>query len=114
MISIEQKRFTGGVEFTENGELFLIDVPGEPAYVGEPNGDIDEAWHHILDGRYFSLSEREAKNLWGKDYDIYRDHAMGGFTGVYDENRRKISSRISAYALLTIRTDSTCSTISTA
>ncbi|GME27682.1 aquaglyceroporin like other eukaryote [Neofusicoccum parvum] len=84
LIKIEQRKFTGGVEFTEDGELFLIDAPGERVYVGEPNGDVDEAWRNILDGRYFSLTEDEAKSLWGEDYEVYRDQAVGGFTGGFD------------------------------
>lgn len=91
MIQVEQRKFTGGVEFTENGELFLIDAPGERVYVGQPNGDIDEAWHNLLDGRYFSLSEDEAKSIWGDGYEIYRDQAVGGFSGGYGaESKRSV------------------------
>lgn len=69
------------MEFAEDGTESLVFAPGEPVYVGEPSDEIDQAWSKLLDGRYFSISESEAKAMWQDDYMRYRDNMKGGFTG---------------------------------
>ncbi|KAK1969810.1 hypothetical protein LY78DRAFT_571239, partial [Colletotrichum sublineola] len=56
----------------------------EKTYVGTPSKEIDDAWTELLWGRYFSISEREAKELWGEDYMAYWDHDKSGWTGGFD------------------------------
>jgi hypothetical protein len=50
-------------------------------YVGTPSHQIDRAWKELLWGRYFSISEEEAKDLWGADYHMYYDRANTGYSG---------------------------------
>jgi hypothetical protein len=50
-------------------------------YVGQPSHEIDSAWEELFWGRYFSISEEEAKDLWGADYRIYHDAVRTGYTG---------------------------------
>ncbi|KAF5702304.1 hypothetical protein FMUND_13539 [Fusarium mundagurra] len=84
LIELEQKKFSGNVKFLSNGTEVLILDPLEPVYVGNPHPDIDLAWDKLLKGRYFSLSEEEAKKVWGPGYKVYMDRAEGGFTGGFD------------------------------
>ncbi|PQE15531.1 Tat pathway signal sequence protein [Rutstroemia sp. NJR-2017a WRK4] len=74
--------FTGGVDFTPEG----VEVLHPSLYVGEPSTEIDEAWNAIIGGEshYFSVSEDEAKKLWGDESDRYRDRIRGGWTGTLD------------------------------
>jgi hypothetical protein len=71
--------FTGGVDFDSKGDEIL----GPSDYVGEPSPEIDAAWNAIIggEGHYFSVSEQEALELWGVDYDRFRDRIHGGWTG---------------------------------
>ncbi|TGO44240.1 hypothetical protein BCON_0565g00040 [Botryotinia convoluta] len=77
-----QTRFTGGVDFSPKG----IEVLAPSMYVGEPSLEIDEAWNAIIGGEshYFSVSEDEARRLWGAESDRYRDRIRGGWTGTLD------------------------------
>ncbi|KAH9207799.1 hypothetical protein DL95DRAFT_313013 [Leptodontidium sp. 2 PMI_412] len=77
-----QTRFTGGVDFSPEG----IEVLAPSFYVGEPSLEIDEAWNAIIGGEshYFSVSEDEARRLWGTESDRYRDRIRGGWTGTLD------------------------------
>jgi hypothetical protein len=84
IFDIQQIKFDSGVRFDDlSGDESLVHTSDEPIYVGEPSPEIDQAWETLVDGRYFSISEDEAKRLWGKDYEIYRDLHKGGFTGGY-------------------------------
>lgn len=78
---LRQMTFTGGIDFTPEGEEML--APSR--YVGEPSPEIDEAWNAIIGGEshYFSVSETEAKALWDADWEKYRDRIRGGWTGTY-------------------------------
>ncbi|TGO43675.1 hypothetical protein BOTNAR_1481g00030 [Botryotinia narcissicola] len=77
-----QTRFSGGVDFTPEG----VEVLAPSLYVGEPSPEIDEAWNAIIGGEshYFSISEDEARSLWGTESDRYRDRIRGGWTGTLD------------------------------
>ncbi|KAH7551963.1 hypothetical protein BM1_08825 [Bipolaris maydis] len=79
IFELTQTVFTGGVDFTPDGEEIL----GPSLYVGEPSPEIDAAWDAIIGGRthYFSISKEEAVALWGKDAHRYKDRPQGGFTG---------------------------------
>jgi hypothetical protein len=78
---LEERRFTTPVDFQLDGTEFLVTSPGETMYVGTPSDQIDRAWEELLWGRYFSISEEEAKDLWGADYGIYYDRAKTGYSG---------------------------------
>lgn len=69
------------MDFQLDGTEFLVTLPGEIMYVGTPSQEIDRAWDELLWGRYFSISEEEARDLWGADYRMYYDRAKFGYSG---------------------------------
>jgi len=69
------------VDFRLDGTEFLVTSPEETMYVGPPTEKIDRAWEELLWGRYFSISEEEAKDLWGTDYHMYYDRVKTGYSG---------------------------------
>ena len=82
LIQLEQRRFRYPVDFRlDNGKEFLVTGPEDIKYTGEPSPEVDDAWHELLWGRYFSISEEEAKSLWGDNYEEFRDREKSGFTG---------------------------------
>ena len=74
-------RFTTPVNFLPNGTEVLVKKPGEKLYSMETTPDVDANWNELLWGRYFSISEDEAKTLWGDDYRNYEDPVRSGWTG---------------------------------
>lgn len=54
-----------------------------PPYTGDPTPEIDDAWEVLKGGRYFSITEDEAKELWGDGYMEFEDKTFGGFTAGY-------------------------------
>ncbi|CAA9966493.1 DUF3328 domain containing protein [Pyrenophora teres f. maculata] len=82
IFQLTQRVFSGGVDFNSMGEEIL----GPSDYVGEPSPEIDAAWNAIIggEGHYFSVSEAEAVELWGADYERFRDRSHGGWTGTLD------------------------------
>ncbi|KAG8168125.1 hypothetical protein KVR01_003814 [Diaporthe batatas] len=83
-IQLEEVRFKSPVDFETNGHEFLVANPDDKAYVGDTTPEIDRAWEEMLWGRYFSISEAEAKSLWGSNYREYWDHTRSGYTGGFD------------------------------
>jgi hypothetical protein len=81
LYEVSERRFTGRLEFHTDGSETLILPDSEPAYVGDPSPAIDAAWDHLVEGRYWSISEKEARMLWGVGYQQYRDQVKGGYTG---------------------------------
>ena len=57
-----------------------ISWPENVHYFGEPSPEIDENWEKLIEFRYFSISEEEAKGVWGDDYHEYVDQLQGGYT----------------------------------
>lgn len=80
-IQLEQVRFKSAVDFEKDGHEFLVTNSSDKAYVGATTKDIDLAWEELLWGRYFSISESEARDLWGEGYREYGDHHKTGYTG---------------------------------
>lgn len=80
-IQLEQVRFKSPVDFEANGHEFLVTQPGDKAYVGDNWKEIDAAWEELLWGRYFSISEDEAKDLWGEEYQNFWDRKKSGYSG---------------------------------
>lgn len=64
-----------------NGHEVLIVEPDEKIYVGDSWEEIDRNWEELLWGRYFSISEEEARALWPDDYLDYMDPIKSGWTG---------------------------------
>lgn len=84
LIQLEQRRFKYPVDFRLNdGTEYLVTEPGDIMYTGKPSPEIDRAWNDLLWGRYFSISEEEAKRLWGDRFEEFRDRALTGFTAGY-------------------------------
>ncbi|KAL3424515.1 hypothetical protein PVAG01_03796 [Phlyctema vagabunda] len=85
LIQLEQRRFRYPVDFRiEDGSEYLVTEPGDITYTGKPSPEIDRAWHELIWGRYFSISEEEANHLWGDQVEAYRDRERSGFTGGFD------------------------------
>jgi hypothetical protein len=74
-------QFSGSPSFDSNGVESM--VPESPPYTGYPSPEIDEAWEALNGGRYFAITEKEAKELWGKGYMEFADKIHGGFTTGY-------------------------------
>lgn len=79
-IELAQVRFISPVDFEANGHEFLVTEPSGKSYVGNTTKEIDDAWKDLLWGRYFSISEAEAKKLWGEEYRSFWDHDRSGYT----------------------------------
>lgn len=79
-IQFKQVKFQSPVDFEPNGHEFLVEQPGAKKYIGESWDEIDANWEELLWGRYFSISEDEAKRLWGDDYEKYWDYRTWLFT----------------------------------
>lgn len=91
LFQMEQRRFTGKIVFETDGSEVLVLPTSEPAFVGEPSPAIDAAWDHLVEGRYWSISEREARALWGVGYQQYRDERHGGYTGGWVPNAQALN-----------------------
>ncbi|KAH7346266.1 hypothetical protein BKA65DRAFT_399045 [Rhexocercosporidium sp. MPI-PUGE-AT-0058] len=83
-IQLAQVKFGTPVDFKEDGHEILVTSIEDATYVGAPSQAIDDAWTQLLWGRYFSISESEAKELWGNDYEAYWDHDKSGYTAGFD------------------------------
>lgn len=82
MRGTHQYQFDGAVQFLPNKNERLLLDPTRPVYVGtSPTPAMDEAWERLIGYRYWSISEQEAKRLWGVSYVHYRDYRQGGYTG---------------------------------
>lgn len=79
-IELAQVRFKSPVDFEANGHEFLVTEPSGKSYVGNTTKEVDDAWKDLLWGRYFSISEAEAKKLWGEEYRSFWDHDRSGYT----------------------------------
>jgi hypothetical protein len=85
-IPLEQVRFTGSPQFSPNGSMShkpfdpSISWPENVHYFGEPSPEIDANWEKLIEFRYFSISEEEAKSVWGDGYHEYVDQLQGGYT----------------------------------
>jgi len=79
-------------------------------YTGEPSPEIDNAWHQLLWGRYFSISEEEAKALWGDSYEEFRDREKSGFTGgqVFSPNAYFVCNLVDGKLTRTCKIALTC------
>lgn len=97
-IATQRVRFSGTASFDENGSAYRTSRPGEPQYVGTPTREIDDAWTALVGGeegepvpttwmltsrkgRYFYLTEEEAREAWPDTYQEYYHDEFGYRTG---------------------------------
>jgi hypothetical protein len=79
-------RFSGSPQFYTNGTSWQRHIdesapwPENVRYFGEPSPEIDENWEKLIQWRYFSISEEEAKSVWSEKYHEYVDELEGGYT----------------------------------
>ncbi|KAL8906711.1 MAG: hypothetical protein Q9207_001837 [Kuettlingeria erythrocarpa] len=98
-IRMQKVRYRGTPIFGDDGEEFVDYLPGETKYVGEPSDEIDEAWNELTKsellhsslelpqwaltrsniGRFFLLSEAEAKAQFGPSYTHYWNDGWNGY-----------------------------------
>ncbi|KAI1842108.1 hypothetical protein JX266_011641 [Neoarthrinium moseri] len=77
-VGIESKTFTGAPAIRSNGTVYVPHQDGI-RYVGAPSPQLDHAWEQLVGGRYFLITEQEAKATWGPDYRGYWSQARGGY-----------------------------------
>jgi hypothetical protein len=51
-IHVKEVKFTGDLDWTDNGTLVLTGDGGSTRYVGPPSPEIDAAWAQLLLGKY--------------------------------------------------------------
>ncbi|MCJ1357634.1 MAG: hypothetical protein MMC33_007630 [Icmadophila ericetorum] len=80
LIQVEQTTFKGSPHFRDDGSEYVPDDGGnEPQYVGEPSRAMDHAWALLHFGRFFLLTEEEAKDSWGGGYREFWSPKDGGY-----------------------------------
>lgn len=47
-IRTKKVKFYGGIFFDDNEERYITTNPDEPAYVGPPTEEIDDAWYALI------------------------------------------------------------------
>ncbi|KAF2663827.1 hypothetical protein BT63DRAFT_460949 [Microthyrium microscopicum] len=75
--------FSGSPAIAENGSLFIPN-PDPVRYIGEPNAEVDKNWDELTWGRYFLITEDEAKSAWGDDVGEFWDEKQGGYVAGID------------------------------
>ncbi|KAI1842115.1 hypothetical protein JX266_011648 [Neoarthrinium moseri] len=85
-ITVEHIHFTGSPIFDENGTYWIPD-PGSIKYIGEPDAEIDKNWDDATWGRYFLVTEDEARQAFSERYGddvswLWNDHAGGYVVGI--------------------------------
>ncbi|KAF2763786.1 hypothetical protein EJ03DRAFT_53847 [Teratosphaeria nubilosa] len=74
LLKSNEVTFSGTAAFHANGSAYRTSRVGEPQYVGTPSKGIDEAWDTLIGGRYFYITEDEARQTWPETYQqYYRD-----------------------------------------
>ncbi|CAK7221034.1 hypothetical protein SBRCBS47491_004389 [Sporothrix bragantina] len=69
--------FTGGVNFNEKGEMYKPH-PGKDIYVGA-GPLVDKEWDVLTFGRYFIISDDEARETFGPGYKEYYNEQFNGY-----------------------------------
>ncbi|ETI25970.1 hypothetical protein G647_02747 [Cladophialophora carrionii CBS 160.54] len=77
-IKAEQITFNGSPAFDENKTMFVPN-PDPVRYVGPPSPEIDKNWEKLTWGRYFLITEEEARASWGEEIEEYWDEQRGGY-----------------------------------
>jgi hypothetical protein len=76
----EVVKFTGTAVFEEGGVAYRERVPGTKEYIGAGD-EVDKNWDELIKGRYFYLTEEEAKVQWPTNYKQYYHDDMGWIVG---------------------------------
>jgi len=84
IIKTEHRWFTGAPTWTKTGEAHLMVDPKAPKYVGNASDELDDNWDDFIGGRYFHLSEAEAREAWGPQYTEFWDHQEGAYVAGLD------------------------------
>jgi hypothetical protein len=83
---LETVRFRGSPDFSLSGDMQQRPTeasatwPENVTYFGEPSRQLDENWRRLIEFRYFSISEQEAKIMFPDSYHEYVDQLRGGYT----------------------------------
>ncbi|KAH8820166.1 hypothetical protein F5884DRAFT_849441 [Xylogone sp. PMI_703] len=89
-VPLREVRFTGSPRFFDNGTSWRPKVdpntpwPDNETYFGPPSDEIDANWKRLLMPSGMSISEDEAKSMWGDSYMEYWNEDPPGFTAVLD------------------------------
>jgi hypothetical protein len=101
--------FTGSPHFREDGSEYVPDEGNQPRYVGDPSREMDHAWAvltfgtnnpripllifiwgvvfvgslTISTGRFFLITEEEAREAWGEGYTEFWSPYHGGYVAGY-------------------------------
>ncbi|GLA89901.1 hypothetical protein AtubIFM56815_004394 [Aspergillus tubingensis] len=75
VLEIEQRTFTGGLHWNENGTLVRNHLPQGQEWVGPPSPELDALWERVVDAGGIDLS--------GKDADMVRATTRQRPTGEY-------------------------------
>ncbi|EAA30500.3 hypothetical protein GE21DRAFT_10623 [Neurospora crassa] len=84
LIKVKTVDFGGSPRFKEDGTEY-VPVPSDgeaahyKAYVGTPRREIDHNWALLHWGRFFLLTEQEAKSAWGDEYKQFWSPKHGGY-----------------------------------
>ncbi|KAH8799355.1 hypothetical protein F5884DRAFT_811623 [Xylogone sp. PMI_703] len=81
-ISLHSTQFYGGIEMDGNGTMRRTFDRGGKTYAGPANPEIDEAWEELIGGRYFYITEDEAKDAWGDSYKAFHYEMRGDISYV--------------------------------
>ncbi|TIC95047.1 hypothetical protein CH35J_008771 [Colletotrichum higginsianum] len=87
LIEVEEKWFEASPAFLDDGFEYIPereDGTQRLKYVGEPSKEIDHNWEQLHWGRFFLLSEEEARAAWGPDYTKYWAPREGGYVAALE------------------------------
>ncbi|SMY23684.1 unnamed protein product [Zymoseptoria tritici ST99CH_1A5] len=85
LIELQRSVFVGSPEFRDDGTEYVPDDGVDrPVYVGEPSRSIDHEWALLHWGRFFLLSEDEARSAWGKGFEQYWSPRQGGYVAALE------------------------------
>ncbi|TGO44298.1 hypothetical protein BCON_0553g00050 [Botryotinia convoluta] len=78
-IGLKQVKFYGGIRFDDNEKQYITVHPDEPAYVGPPTPEMDDAWQALVHNESIAVTPEEAKEVSDRSaYDKYRGHYTVG------------------------------------
>ncbi|KAK3935486.1 hypothetical protein QBC46DRAFT_397382 [Diplogelasinospora grovesii] len=81
LIQVSEVDFKGSPKFGADGTEYVPSSHGhdDVRYVGEPSRAIDHAWALLHWGRFFLLSEDEARSAWPNEYKQFWSPKRGGY-----------------------------------
>lgn len=79
LISIEQTQFAGSPQWGADNKGIVPTPEGKPVYVGTPSPELDATWNALVKDSFFLLSDDEARDAWGPDYEKWWVDERGGY-----------------------------------